>query len=60
MPLYEYKCAVCKVTQESLRGIDSRNDGPKCDFCPAIMPLVMSVPRPAVIPGGTNAGYGTR
>lgn len=42
MPLYAYKCDVCKAEAQDVRKIDERHDGPRCHRCGAVMVLQVS------------------
>lgn len=61
-PLYEYECPKAHRI-EVIEPFDTK-DRHVCVKCESPkhpqMHRIISVPRPAVIPGGTNAGYGIR
>lgn len=42
MPLYVYKCDVCKAEAQDVRTIAERHDGPRCHRCGAVMVLQVS------------------
>lgn len=56
MPTYDYKCSKCGATQEAIRKISERNQGPEC--CGESMKKQISAPMlQPIIGGGSFEGY---
>jgi putative FmdB family regulatory protein len=58
VPLYDYECSNGHK-EEFLEPYDSHKTD-VCQVCGGLSHRIVSVPRPAVVQGGTNASYGKR
>jgi predicted nucleic acid-binding Zn ribbon protein len=61
MPIYRYRCGVCKRTQDEFRTIDRRDDYPACHDAMerVIMPTMVSVFK-SYMTAAIDKGRGTR
>ena len=44
MPIYDFSCTICGNTQESIRSIADRFQGPVCEQCGGLMEYQLSAP----------------